>query len=47
MLKVERALPLISPAYVPGKTERATREEWAEYWGAVHQSRMADLAGED
>ena len=46
LLNVDRALPLISPAYTPGKTERATREEWAVYWAGVHESRMADLAGE-
>ena len=43
LLDVERALPLVSPAYVPGKTERATREEWAEYWAGVHADRMAEL----
>ena len=47
LLKVERALPLVSPAYVSGKTERATREEWAEYWAGVHESRMADLQAEE
>ena len=46
LLKVDRALPLISPAYTPGKTERATREEWAVYWASVHQSRIADLEAE-
>ena len=43
MLTVERALPVVSPAYVPGKTERGTREDWAQYWGDVHERRMADL----
>ncbi len=46
MLKVERALPVVSPAYVPGKTERATREEWAAYWAGVHERRLADLPAE-
>ena len=46
LLTVERALPVISPAYTPGRTERATREEWAEYWHGVHQSRMVELAEE-
>ena len=46
LLKVERALPLVSPAYVSGKTERDTREDWAHYWASVHESRMADLASE-
>ena len=43
MLKVERALPVVSPAYVPGKTERATREEWAVHWANVQESRIAEL----
>ena len=43
LVKVERALPLVSPAYVPGKTERATREEWADYWAGVHSVRMEQL----
>ena len=47
LLKVERALPLISPAYTSGKTERATREEWAEYWASVHDSRMVELEDEE
>lgn len=47
LLKVERALPLVSPAYVPGKTERATREEWAGYWASVQERRMAELEGEE
>ena len=43
LVKVERALPLVSPAYVPGKTERATREEWADYWAGVQSVRMEQL----
>ena len=46
LLNVERALPLISPAYTSGKTERATREDWADYWADVQASRMADLSAE-
>ena len=46
LVKVERALPLISPAYLPGKTERETRLEWAEYWAGVHRSRMEQLEAE-
>ena len=43
LMKVERALPLVSPGYVPGKTEKETREEWAEHWSRVQQDRMAQL----
>ena len=46
LLNVERALPLISPAYTPETTEKATREQWAVYWADVHASRMEDLASE-
>ena len=44
LVRVERALPLVSPAYVSGKTERETREDWARYWALVHESRMGELA---
>ena len=47
LIKVERALPLVSPAYVPGKTERETRVEWAGYWDGVHQDRMEQLESEE
>ena len=46
LLKVDRALPLVSPAYVSGKSEANTREDWAQYWAGVHESRMADLQAE-
>ena len=47
LLKVDRALPLVSPAYAAsGKSEQETREDWALYWGDVHESRMADLSSE-
>ena len=47
LVKVERALPLVSPAYLPGKTERETRVEWADYWAGVHRDRMEQLVGEE
>ena len=43
LIRVERALPLVSPAYLPGVTERSTRETWAEYWAGVHDARMGQL----
>ena len=47
LLNVERALPLVSPAYAAsGKSERETREDWAVYWADVQESRLADLANE-
>ena len=47
LVKVERALPLISPAYVSGKSERETREDWAGYWEGVHLDRMGQLQAEE
>ncbi len=46
LIKVERALPLVSPAYLPGVTEKETRETWAGYWAGVHQDRMEQLEEE-
>lgn len=46
LVKVDRALPLVSPGYVPGKTERETREEWARHWELVQQDCMGLLDSE-
>ncbi len=46
LVKVERALPLVSPAYTPGVTEKETRETWAAYWAGVHQERLEQLESE-
>jgi predicted pyridoxine 5'-phosphate oxidase superfamily flavin-nucleotide-binding protein len=36
LVKVERALPLISPAYDQGKTEEEIREYWLGYWETLY-----------
>ncbi len=36
LVKVERAMPLISPAYDQGKTEDEIRDTWLRYWGALY-----------
>ncbi len=36
LVKVERALPLISPAYDQGKTEEKIREQWLGYWETLY-----------
>ena len=36
LVKVERAIPLISPAYDQGKTEDEIRDTWLRYWGALY-----------
>jgi len=35
MMKVERALPLISPAYDLGLTEDEVRSKWQTYWDSL------------
>jgi predicted pyridoxine 5'-phosphate oxidase superfamily flavin-nucleotide-binding protein len=35
LVKVERALPLISPAYDQGATEEEVRERWQHYWASL------------
>ena len=47
LVRVERALPLVSPGYVPGKTERETREEWARHWEMVQADCLERLEAED
>jgi uncharacterized protein len=36
LVKVERAMPLISPAYDQGKTEDEVRDTWLRYWEALY-----------
>ena len=36
LVKVERAMPLISPAYDQGKTEDEIRDTWLRYWEALY-----------
>jgi len=35
LVKVERALPLISPGYLPGITEEQMRTQWEGYWDSI------------
>jgi len=35
MVKVERALPLVSPAYDSGATEDEIRARWRDYWRSI------------
>ena len=47
LVQVERALPLISPAYDQGKTEDEIRAFWVQYWNALynHADAYHDQAG--
>ncbi len=37
LVKVERALPLISPAYDRGQTEEQVRAQWLGYWDTLYR----------
>src|SRR5947209_17484475 len=36
LVQVERAMPLISPAYDQGKTEEEIRASWLQYWDVLY-----------
>jgi uncharacterized protein len=38
VVKVERALPLVSPAYDGGATEEEVRRRWQEYWRSIDRA---------
>jgi hypothetical protein len=42
LVRVERAIPLISPAYDQGKGEEEIRASWLQYWAALY-GRLEDL----
>ncbi|HIM38027.1 MAG TPA: pyridoxamine 5'-phosphate oxidase family protein [Dehalococcoidia bacterium] len=44
LIKIDRALPLISPAYLPGVTEEETRAQWEQHWGQVTNDYHAETA---
>jgi uncharacterized protein len=41
LVRVEQALPLVSPAYAAGRTEEEVSAEWQAYWQALERSRTA------
>lgn len=41
LIKVERALPLISPAYDEGATEDEVSTRWQRYWDGLRRNRRA------
>ena len=49
LVKVERAVPLISPVYDQGKTEVQVRQQWLQYWQTLYAqgSEAATLVGND
>ena len=46
MVKVERALPLVSPAYDSGATEDEIRARWRDYWRSIDREEPASNTGE-
>jgi predicted pyridoxine 5'-phosphate oxidase superfamily flavin-nucleotide-binding protein len=36
LVRVERAVPLISPVYEQGKTEEQVRQQWLHYWETLY-----------
>jgi predicted pyridoxine 5'-phosphate oxidase superfamily flavin-nucleotide-binding protein len=46
LVKVERALPLISPAYDLRLTEAEVRERWQRYWESLQQGETSEPTGE-
>jgi predicted pyridoxine 5'-phosphate oxidase superfamily flavin-nucleotide-binding protein len=49
LVKVEHAVPLISPVYDQGKIEEQVRQQWLHYWQTLyaHESEAATLVGND
>jgi len=47
LVRVERAIPLISPAYDQRKTVEKIRASWLQYWNALYDRAAAtdDQAG--
>lgn len=39
LVRVERALPLISPAYDGGASEAEVRTQWQRYWATLHHDK--------
>jgi predicted pyridoxine 5'-phosphate oxidase superfamily flavin-nucleotide-binding protein len=39
LVKVERALPLMSPAYDLGRSEQSVRQQWEAYWETLKRRR--------
>jgi predicted pyridoxine 5'-phosphate oxidase superfamily flavin-nucleotide-binding protein len=46
VIRVERALPLTSPAYDLGLTEDAVRDRWQRYYSALARGELEMVTGE-
>ena len=45
LIRVEQALPLVSPGYWGGATEAQMRQTWQEYWSGVNSAWNENQAG--
>ncbi len=46
LIRVERAVPLVSPAYDSGATEAEVRARWERYWSSMQQGSAPEPNGE-
>ncbi len=46
LIRVERAAPLVSPAYDSGATEAEIRAQWEQYWSSVREGEVPQPTGE-
>jgi len=46
LVKVERAVPLISPVYMFGLSEPAVRNRWNRYWDSLNREKISEPTGE-
>ncbi len=46
LVKVERVLPVTSPAYDLGVSEKEIRSQWEEYWAEASQGKRGKPTGE-
>ncbi len=46
LIRVARALPLISPAYDSGATEAEIRAQWERYWSSTQEGELPEPTGE-
>ena len=46
LIRVERAVPLVSPAYDSGASEAEIRTQWARYWSSIQEGEVPEPTGE-
>ena len=46
LIRVERAVPLVSPAYDSGASEAEIRTQWVRYWSSIQAGEVPEPTGE-